>query len=271
MKVLALALLLAAAARDERAAVPVAEQAAVAMATTRGALIYAYDQAAWHGTDDMLAKVREPATKVAGYIADGPAASPRLIFYDRQSTPHAFYVAQFRDGRLQSGRVLGPDEDRALSPANLQRLKALAAANIAVRQAGVRPCGSSSFNTVVLPVDPVSGVVRVYYLTPQSDRAHLPFGGHYAVDVAPDGTAGTPHAFSRSCLEMLVQPPARANGATAVGVTITHLLDPVPTEIHVFSSLAIRLPIFVLTTTPTPRLWIVERGRVSGPRPVPVR
>lgn len=45
---------------------------ALARASQRGALLYAYDQAAWHGTDDMLAKIGDPASRIGGYIVDGP-------------------------------------------------------------------------------------------------------------------------------------------------------------------------------------------------------
>lgn len=269
MKALALAVLLAApaAAQDARAAAT--EQAAIAQAAARGALIYAYDQAAWHGTDDMRAKVPDAASKVAGYLADGPADAPRLIFFDRQPTPHAYYVAQFRRGRLVSGRVLGPADDTALAPEALRRLRALAVATATMRQSGLRACGGGPFNSVVLPAD-AAGTVRVYFLTPQTDNDHLPFGGHYVVEVAADDTASAPRAFSRSCLSLPTHPPAGPNGATAVGVSVSHLLDPVPTEIHVFASLAMGKPVFVATLNPTPRLWSVAGTRITGPRSLPV-
>lgn len=270
MKALALALLLAAPAAaqpGERVAATPAEQAAVALAAERGALIYAYDRAAWLGTDAMFRAVRDPANAVAGYIAEGPADAPRLIFFDRQRTPQAHFVAQLRDNRLVSGRLLRPDEDRTLSAEVMRRLQALATATAAMRTAGLRACGSGPFNTVVLPVDPASGTIRVYFLTPQPDNDHLPFGGHYAIDVAADGRAGPPRAFARSCLSMPIRPPQGA----AAALTISHVLDPTPTEIHAFSSLALGKPIFVLTTQPAPRVWTVAGGRIEGPRSLPAR
>lgn len=47
------------------------DQAALDRARTRGELIYWYDQAAWHGTDDMLAKARVwPRRSAAGSSTD---------------------------------------------------------------------------------------------------------------------------------------------------------------------------------------------------------
>ena len=77
-----------------------------------------------------------------------------------------------------------------------------------------------------------------------------------------DGRAGPVRQFARSCLTV---PTAPARG-DAVGFVATHLLDPTPTEIHVFSSLALRKPIYVATMQPTQRLWVVNGTRIEAPR-----
>src|SRR3982750_3028090 len=56
---------------------------AIRQAIDRGRMIYAYDQAAWHGTDDMLLKVPHPEAVIGGWVVDGPAESPELIFFDK--------------------------------------------------------------------------------------------------------------------------------------------------------------------------------------------
>lgn len=55
-------------------------------------------------------------------------------------------------------------------------------------------------------------------------------------------------------------------GAKQEAIVVSHLRDPVPTEIHVFTSLAIRLPVLVATTNPQPRLWPVQGDRIGAPR-----
>ena len=51
-------------------------------------------------------------------------------------------------------------------------------------------------------------------------------------------------------------------------IVVSHLLDSVPTEAHVFSSLTSRLPIYVVTTS-NKRLWSIEGSsiRLVGPAP----
>lgn len=77
--------------------------------------------------------------------------------------------------------------------------------------------------------------------------------------VGPDGTVSGSRPYSVSCLNM-----ARPNlpaGATPVGVMVNHLLDPAPTEIHVFTSYSMRMPLFV--STRDARTWKVEGAKIT--------
>ncbi|VXC65119.1 hypothetical protein [Sphingomonas sp. AX6] len=47
----------------------------VAAAQARGQLMFAYDRAAWIGTDAFLKQVKDPASRVAGYQAASPVIS----------------------------------------------------------------------------------------------------------------------------------------------------------------------------------------------------
>ena len=44
-------------------------------------------------------------------------------------------------------------------------------------------------------------------------------------------------------------------------LVVTHFLDPTPTEIHVFSSLAAQVPIYVATTQ-NKHVWSVEGSKI---------
>ena len=232
--------------------------ASLQQAASRGALIYAYDQAAWHGTDDMLAKIPHPEQVIGGWIVDGPAATPELVFFDKNDAdPHAVYVAEFRENKFVSGRLLGPDDDTKLSPQRLQLIKARKIGLDTFFAAKVDRCADRHYNTVVLPPVAPGAPTLIYVLTPQIDNDHIPFGGHYLVEVAPDGKAAAPRPFTKSCLSM----PVKGGKEKSEMVTITHLLDPTPTEIHVFSSLAAHLPVVVLTTQ-NRRMWVVEGNRI---------
>jgi hypothetical protein len=236
------------------------QQAAIDLAEERGALIYAYDQAAWHATDDMLAKLPDAASSVGGWIVDGPVGGPTAIFFDRDpQQPHAVYEAHFRSGALVDSKVLGPDDDRALSAERLRLIRARRAALEAFGKAEAKMCSPQRPNTVVLPPEQPDGAVLVYLLTPQPDLKRFPLGGHYRVAIAPDGTVGDVRSFANSCLMMS---PPEGDGKKPEMFFVTHLLDPVPTEIHVFTSLAAHLPIGVMTTA-NKRLWIVDGAHIE--------
>lgn len=236
-----------------------ADATAIRLAQERGKLIYAYDQAAWHGTDDMLEKVRNPERTMGGYIADGPAEAPTLIFYSNDpANPQALYIAQFRGNRLVSGKLLGPNDDRSLSPRVRAMIAAKRSATEAFRAApSTFGCSDKPFNTVVLPPVTPDGPMLVYMLTPQVETGKLPFGGHFRVEVGADGKAGAIRGFTRSCLSL----PVPEESDAFIG--ITHLLDPVPTEIHVFSSFAAKRRVIVIIGNPEKRYYSVESGAIT--------
>lgn len=239
-------------------ALSAAEEEALRLASARGALLYAYDQAAWHGTDAMLVRVADAQTKVGGWIVDGPGDSPELVFFDKnEAAPRAVFVADFRGGKLVSSRVAAADEPE-LSAARKQMIAARAAALAALQAKGFERCSKESMNTVVLPPTEPGGPTLVYVLTPQPDMNTIPFGGHYRISVGADGKVGEVRPFTNSCIAVPRNPPAA--GGTPAAVVITHLLDPVPTEIHVFSSLVARVP--VLVGTKDGRVWGVAGSTI---------
>jgi hypothetical protein len=236
------------------------EMAAVQLALDRGQLLYAYDQAAWHGTDDFRAKAQTAGTwdvlgaRSGGWIVDGSAGAPEIVFYDRdRANPEVLYVARFTDGgtRLVESRLVSPDEPSPLTPERRRLIDAQRAAYEAIAATDSRLCADARPNTVVLPPAMPSDPVLVYFLTPQTETGKYPLGGHYRVEVAPDGTAGPIRPFTKSCLTMDV------GENRPVALQISHLLDPTPTEIHVFFMFATKLPLYVATTS-NGRLWAVE-------------
>lgn len=233
-----------------------ADWSAVTLASKRGQLIYAYDQAAWHGTDDLLAKLPSAMDIVGGWIVDGPVEAPTLIFFDQSGpNPRAVYVAEFDGTRLRASRVLGPTDDRTLSPARLALVTARRQALQAIAKSRLPRCSRQPPNSVVLPPDRPADPTLVYVLEPQPDGRTYPIGGNYRMEVTADGKVSTPHGFAKSCIAMSLPADQRPEM-----FFVTHLLDPVPTEIHVFASLASRLPIAVGTTNKL--VWIVSAGEV---------
>jgi hypothetical protein len=244
-----------AAAADPAPAMTEAEAASVQLALDRGTLIYAYDQAAWHGTDDALAKLGEDSDRLGGWIVDGPADAPELVFHDHdQAEPKAVYVARFKAGKLVESRILRESDDRTLSPERKAMIAARRAAAEALPASGATRCKEQPFNSVVLPASAPGKPVLVYFLTPQTSMDAIPMGGHYRAEVGSDGKAGKVRPFTKACMELpLTEKKKKGKPAALV---LGHLLDPTPTEMHVFSAGAIRMPIYVMTSE-NGRVWEV--------------
>lgn len=242
-------------------ALSTADQALVDRSIARGDMLYAYDQAAWHGTDDLQGKAKAAgvwdklAPTLGGWIVDGSAAEPVLVFIDKSDRPQALYTARFADGgtRLIDSKLLGAGDDRSISGARMKLVVALRAARAEVARAKLGMCANAAFNTVVLPPEAPDAPSLVYFMTPQTQNGAWPMGGHYLVEVKADGSIGSTRPFTKSCITIGTPP----KGSPAA-MFITHLLDPVPTEIHVFTMRAARLPLFVATTQNN-RLWSIER------------
>ena len=251
MRLLAAAILLAVGAAPAAAQQSIGT-ADLATVSKRGAQLYAFDQAAWHSTDSMLAKAlpQETMQAIRGWVVEPSEDLLRVTYYGFDgSTPYAIYIADIRDGKVVGDRVPGPD-GRALSA---RAARMAAAASVARAQSFPR-CVDRPFNTVILPPEP-DGVVPVYLLTPMLNAGEYPFGGHHEVDVGPDGKVVGTRDFTKTCFPMKPTPEVEM-------VFVTHLLDPHPTEIHVYLSLWTRKAIAVGTSDI--KVWAVMGARVES-------
>jgi len=237
-----------------------ADQAALDHARARGELIYWYDQAAWHGTDDMLAKARDIAGKIGGWIVDGPADATELIFYTRGADPKPLYLAQFKNGKLAESRKLGEADTAMLTPQRRRMIAAVTTARAALIEAKAQMCVDKPFNTVTLPPATPDGPIPVYFLTPQTEMKVIPLGAHYLFEVDVAGKAGPIRRFTNTCIALPTDTES-PDGKSLEALFITHLLDPVPTEIHFFSAMAARRPIYVGIRK---QVWAVTPA-ASGP------
>ncbi|MDZ7282148.1 hypothetical protein N4G62_08925 [Sphingomonas sanguinis] len=257
---LAMAILVAAA--QVAAAPPViatqdsrSEQQRLADASIFGAMIYAFDRAAWVSTDSLMEVVpRDQLVGAGGYVIE-PVDKDTLratYFKGEAASARAFFVADVRGGKVVRHEIL--PEPAPLTPVQMILARAREIAKQEAGAKGYRPCTAAPFNTVVLP-SVNGGPVTVYLLSPQVTNANYMMGGNYRVTIAPDGRIVGSRAFNTSCLNLKL--PDRDTEKVA-GLFVSHLLDPVPTEIHVFASYSVQQPVFVLT--PDKRTWQV-RGR----------
>jgi len=115
-------------------------------------------------------------------------------------------------------------------------------------------CSEQPPNTIVVPNDGKG--FSVYIMTPQPKNLVYSLGGHQRFDIK-DGKVIGRRIFAKSCLMF---DKSNMPNPTAVFVT-THLLDEIPTEIHVFTMLASGTTIFV-STVKNKTLWSVEQKKV---------
>ena len=216
---------------------PPAQLAAAAEAERIGRDIYDFDQAAWGSTDALIAAMPDPGSAgVRGWIVEREPAGTVAIFYGLNGDqPYKLFVAHMQGKNVLSQHVVAANEDRGMTPIERRMVAARTVVMTpdTLRKIGFQRCSNASINSVVLPPDTPDGVVPVYVLTPQATLDSFPIGGHYRVDVAADGSIVRSRAFARSCIAM-----DRKQTPKPVMFYVTHLLDPQPTEIHVWVSLA---------------------------------
>jgi len=222
----------------------------------RGRLLYEIDRAAWVATDDLRTRVPDlAASGIRGWTVEREGAGYDVIFYAGEGDARvAGYRARVDNNRVASAELIPPAARPPLTP--LQRR--LADARSVVARMGQRPCAQAPFNVAVIPPERPDGPIDVYALTPQLNPRIYPFGGHFLATVSPSGEIMSQRAFMRSCFDAPL-PPADVRSPM---LFLTHLLDQTPTEIHVFLSIWMGLPVVVGTAEPR-RIWMVEGGRIT--------
>ncbi|WP_141454125.1 hypothetical protein [Pseudoxanthomonas sp. z9] len=227
---------------------PAERSAALQLASTTGEALYRHDQAAWHATDALMALWKgTPDSRVAGWITQEAEGGVAVVFVDR--TPEALYRVTVSDAG-----VAGPVNALA-APEPLSAYEAGAAAARAVAaDARFEQCGKR-YNTITLPANDDTSTWAVYLIPGTTTYEDLPVGGAHRVSVK-EGKVVSQRAYSRSCIVL-------KNDPKAVGLMITHLLDPAPTEIHVFWSLWAKKTFYVMTP-PDGVPWTVDGKTIQA-------
>jgi hypothetical protein len=212
--------------------------------------IYEHDRAAWLGTDALREELGdEVGLRLRGWITERDGDAVIVTFVSGpDSGPRALYRATLRGDVLTASGV-------AEAPLTDAQTRLFHARQTAMASP-FAPC-SPNYNTVVIPA--VGGEFADVYLLPGTTDANVvPVGGAYRVRVnlATTEIIET-QAFSRSCL---VLPFERA----AVGMFMTHLATPLPTETHVFINLSFGKALFIGIGA---EVWSIENGRIRLVRP----
>ena len=250
-----LALLLLVAAAPARLTAP--EQSQIQSSLERGMLIFELDRAAWVTTDDMIARLggRRDIPIKGWTVERGSGRGDYVVTYfgDGPQGPVAWYSGTVRGGKLASGRTFAEGSRPPLTAAQLRLREA---ADVARAFPDYRPCTAAPFNLAVVPPESADGPVDVYLLSSRTEASVYPLGGHYLLRIE-GGRVASHRPFMKSCMNL--DTAAAAGRGEPRALVVNHLLDPAPTEIHVFASLSMGKPIYVMAGE---KLWAVEGAKI---------
>jgi hypothetical protein len=235
------------------------ERARLDWVLQRGRLIFDLDGAAAVTSDDLRA--RGVRAGIMGWTVERDGDAMVVNYYTRGQGEAL--VAVYR-GRVQRARVVSrevfPEGARPpLTPVQ----RRIAAARDAMDGFAYQRCTRPRLNVTVIPPGDADAPVELYALAAQTEANVFPFGGHYLLTISADGRIASQRPFADGCHNM----PTREGGRRPRAVHVTHMLDPLPTEIHVFMSVWTGLPLYVGIGEPQ-RIWEVrgDRIRLAEPR-----
>lgn len=219
-----------------------------------GLRLYRHDRAAALASNVLLDKHKYRKDKrVQGWLTEARESSVLMSFIGARAgeEPTVLYQIDIADGANPAAEVVPFDPPRPLSESQhrawLARKTALSS--------GFGAC-SKHYNSVILPsADSGSPGWSVFLLPTTNDSKVLPFGGTYRVEVSADGgNVLTTRAYSKTCLSFTRD----KKGGVLV---MSHLLDPLPTEIHVLLNLYADVPLRVITAM-NRREWEIDKGKI---------
>jgi hypothetical protein len=239
-----------------------AERASLEAAAVRGRLLGAIAAAGQVATADMLSRVANPGgAGIAGWIAE-PAGNGVAVTFYAEGTPAPATVYRVN---ISAGRVVGREIFLTGTRPPLNPIQArMAAAGAVAAGLDHQVCGTGNFNALVVPPATADGPIDVYQISPQTARGQYPVGGHFKTTVAADGTVAASRGFTNACLDVPAAAPAA--GALPAPIAVTHLLDPLPTEIHVFLAIWTGHPLVVVSGDPQRLFAVTPNGIAEIPR-----
>ena len=121
---------------------------------------------------------------------------------------------------------------------------------------------AEQYNSVVLPIrNGDEPLLLVYLLAATAEPDVVVAGGHLRYAISPDGAKiEGQRTFTKSCMVMSTKDAPDRKQVEAM--MLTHLLDPTPTEIHVFLSRTYERPFFIATSENN----LLLEGRRQGHR-----
>ena len=237
------------------------QEAANRRASELGLKIYLHDQAAWHGTDWVRARIDfADHPEIKGYVTEQlGSGNIGLIYYaEFDGALYEFARLETAGGSVISGAILETPLDHPLSR-DLQRQ--VAARQAALEQGakeGLQLCTGGAVNTVLLPPNEADEI-PVYLLSAPVEPGRFPLGGHYLFNVDAGGSVVSGRAFMHSCTDVPVINRHVINGPE--NFTTAHLLDDHPNEILHYAARNMNLPLVIGTGNV---LWTLDYRDGAG-------
>jgi hypothetical protein len=241
--------------KDATKPIPAELQAAVSRAEFLGRQIYLHDRAAWLATDAMFAdkRMRERKNTIGGWLTEPTAHGIRVIFISRDDTPVRVYEIEMDEAeRLSEATIASPEP---LTADHLAQLRARAL----TRSQTYMAC-AKTYNAVSMPS---ADGIRVYLMPAFSEHGVYPLGGYhlYRTDASGENIVES-RKFSNGCIDHRDSTKKSPKGAKVAYGMFTHLLDPQPTEVHVFISLYAKTPMMIMTLD-NKTIWSVVNGKIE--------
>jgi hypothetical protein len=214
-----------------------------------GYFIWIKDSLAWTATDKVreeidLSKIENPQ----GWLVHlDPEGNHRVSFYrsTRDGQILSFADVFYNDSFEISGFEANPK--RTVTEEEKTMLEALSSAGNSITEA----C-SENLNSVVLEDD---AGWNVFFLTPPTEPAVIPIGGAQRILVSRDGmTVLEQESYSKSCMHLQPQ------GEDVHALMMTHIVDEIPSPVHVFTSLSYDYPLYIATSL---GLWRIVDGDIE--------
>jgi hypothetical protein len=220
-----------------------------------GRAMYEQDRRASIAADLVRDNFDPAEERLVGYLTSG--TPPRLRVRFVRATEHGLEAAIDADFEDLLLPTLTRVEDPVLTPPEQAQI----AARLAVARDSATRC-DGRYNTLALP-DPDGGGWLVYAIAASDEADTVMVGGHVRYTISADGgTLVHAEPLATSCAKA---PRADLERAAATGgnegLALRTSLSALPLETHVYLSLTLALPLFVVGSDF--RMWKVDAGHLQ--------
>ncbi len=223
-----------------------------------GKMIYVLDKAAAIATDSLLEHVADPKKAgVAGYLPflegteDGtPKDSYLVSFFTSDTPPRIAYEVRVAFNKPPAFNAYNPPKEAVPGFELFVRARQLAVAEI--------PELMQPINPLIIPAEAYGEKGILVYLLAGSSKPDVAiFGKHYRALVSMDGRR---IEYMKPLSKGILETPTRGpNGEKPKALVVSHLVTDYPLETHVFTSLLLGLPVYVITNR---GIWCVDGDKI---------